>query len=85
MDLSNSKDALYSYLLQASDHNDAGDYERARKFGNAALGCNLCVFLYYVLLVLAAIALVIVYFTVGFAWLTAISGDIVIPTAETHL
>ena len=76
MDLSNSKDALYSYLLQASDHNDAGDYERARKFGNAALGCNLCVFLYYVLLVLAAIALVIVYFTVGFAWLTGTANSI---------
>ena len=41
------------YLLQASNHNDAGDYERAKSFGNAALGCNLCVFIYYVLLILA--------------------------------
>ena len=68
------------YLLQASNHNDAGDYERAKSFGKAALGCNLCVFIYYVLLILAAIAMVVVYFTVGFAWLTGtantIAGDI---------
>ena len=37
-------------------------------------------FIYYVLLILAAIAMVVVYFTVGFAWLTGtantIAGDI---------
>ena len=62
--------------LQASNHNDSGDYEGAKKFGNAALCCNCGVFIYYVLLVLAGVAMVIVYFTVGFSWLVGHTADV---------
>jgi len=73
---------------QASSHNDSGDYEGAKKFGNAALCCNCGVFVYYFLLVLAGVAMVIVYFTVGFSWLVGTAGaigDITIPPpVQTH-
>ena len=74
--------ALTTNSRQASSHNDSGDYEGAKKFGNAALWCNCGVFVYYFLLVLAGVAMIIVYFTVGFSWLVgtaATIGDITIP------
>ena len=62
--------------MQASSHNDSGDYESARKFGNAVLCCNGLVFIYYLLLILAGVALVAVYFTVGFSALVATAGAV---------
>ena len=34
-----------------------------------ALCCNICAIVKYVIVVMVAVALVIVYFTVGFSWL----------------
>ena len=67
---------------QASSHNDSGDYESARKFGKVALCCNSLVFVYYILLILAGVVLVAVYFTVGFSALVA-TADAVADTTFT--
>ena len=58
-------------IIQASDHNNAGEYANAKQCGNMALGCNICAIVKYVILLLATIAVVVVYFTVGFSWLIA--------------
>ena len=47
---------------QAQDNNSAGDYEGARSCGMAALCCNIVAMVYFVLLVLAGVAGVLVYF-----------------------
>ena len=57
--------------MQASDHNDAGNFDSAKQCGNMVLGCNICAIVKYILFLLAGIALVVVYFTVGFSWLYA--------------
>lgn len=57
--------------LQASDHNNAGNFDSAKQCGNMALGCNICAIVKYIILLLVGVALVIVYFTVGFSWLIA--------------
>ena len=68
--------SMLTLHMQASSHNDSGDYESARKFGNAALCCNGGVFIYYILLILAGVAVIIVYFTVGFSWLVGTAGAV---------
>lgn len=60
--------------MQASDHNNSGHYENAKQCGNMSLCCNICAITKYVLLLLAGIALVVVYFTIGFSWLYAATG-----------
>ena len=47
-----------------------------------ALGCNICAIVKYAIAIMAVIALVIVYFTVGFAWLTGVSN--VAQTCDTQ-
>ena len=58
------------FRVQASDHNNAGEYENAKQCGQMALCCNICTIVKYVIAIVLAIILVIVYFTVGYAWLT---------------
>ena len=41
-----------------------------------ALCCNICAIVKYVIALLAAVALVVVYFTVGFAWLTGVTDKL---------
>ena len=53
--------------MQASDHNNAGEYEEARRCGQMALACNICTIVKYVIAIVVVIILVIVYFTGGFA------------------
>ena len=61
--------------MQASDHNNAGSFDNAKQCGNMALGCNICAIIKYVIFLLVGIALVVVYFTVGFSWLYAAKKD----------
>lgn len=46
--------------LQVSQRNESGDYEGARSFSNLVLFCDILVFVYYVLAVIAVIATVVV-------------------------
>lgn len=59
-----------NFFIQASDHNNAGDYASAKSCGNVSLCCNVLVLVKYFLLILAAIALVAIYFTIGFGFIT---------------
>lgn len=56
--------------MQASDHNNAGEYEEARRCGQMALACNICTIVKYVIAIVVIIILVIVYFTAGFGCTT---------------
>ena len=49
--------------MQASDHNNAGEYESARQCGQLALCCNICVIVKYVLAFIAAVIIVALFFT----------------------
>ena len=74
--------------MQASDHNDAGNFDNAKQCGNMALGCNICAIIKYVLFLLVGIALVVVYFTVGFSWLYAVrkgAEDTINNNAHTNI
>jgi len=58
--------AFIALYMQSSNHNNAGEYHKAHTFGKAALGCNIAVFIYYGVSIVAGIILIAVYFTVGF-------------------
>ena len=62
--------------MQASDHNNAGNFDSAKQCGNMALGCNICAIIKYIIFLLVGIALVVVYFTVGFSWLYAAKKEV---------
>ncbi len=54
---------VYLHLLQAEDHNNAGEYNSARSCGSYALFCNIAAIVVYVLILLAAVGFAIAYFT----------------------
>lgn len=62
----NNNSALHSYM-QASDHNNAGEYEEARRCGQMALACNICTIVKYAIAIVVVIILVIIYFAIGFS------------------
>ena len=51
------------HILQASNHNSAGEYESATQCGQMALCCNICVIIKYVLMFVAAVVIVVLFFT----------------------
>lgn len=51
--------------MQASDHNQANQFDQAKGCGQAALFCNVFSVAYYVLLIVAAVVLLAIYLTVG--------------------
>ena len=61
-----SDDIVLDSYMQASDHNNAGEYEDARRCGQMALACNVCTIVKYAVAVVVLIILLIVYFTAGF-------------------
>jgi hypothetical protein len=69
--------------LQASSHNDAGQYERANQCGQMALCCNICVIIKYVLMLIIAVILVVLFFTGVLAFTTAATNCL--PSCTTDI
>lgn len=51
----------FNPLLQADNHNDAGNISTARSLGSAALCCNVCVLTVYTLAVIAGIVILALF------------------------
>ena len=73
---------VFLLVVQASDHNDAGEYEDAKTCGNMSLFCNLCSMIYFVILFLAAIGLVVAIFVAG-VHIFNVTTDIVSDTTTS--
>lgn len=61
--------------MQASDHNNAGEYEEARRCGQMALACNILTIVKYAIAIVVIIIVLIVYFAVGFGSAAAAAAD----------
>ena len=51
--------------MQAASHNENGDIEGAKNFGQAALCCNLLTLVFYFAVIIVIIVLVVLYFVAG--------------------
>ena len=50
-------------ILQASSHNDDGEHESAKRFGQLALRCDVCVIVYYIFTVIVTVVIVVLIVT----------------------
>ena len=62
--------AVIFVVFQASDHNDAGEYSRAKDCGVYALCCNIFSVVYFGLIIVGGLAALAIYLTIGFGFIT---------------